>query len=86
MTQLVCRACGSARIIPDAAVVDHDGMTRLPLLVTAPRQNPTGGLLSVAATSSPTQARVCGGCGLVELYAAEPQRMWAEHVAPDTAG
>ncbi|RQP08907.1 MAG: hypothetical protein EAS51_13355 [Microbacteriaceae bacterium] len=79
MTRIVCRACGSGRIIPDAQPLDHDGTTRQPLLVAAPVANPSTGLLGLAATSSPTRARVCGDCGLVELYAVDTARMWAEH-------
>ncbi len=79
MTRIVCRACGSARIIPDAQLLDHDGTTRLPLLVSAPRANPTPGPVGIAATSSSTRARVCGDCGLVELQAVDAARMWAEH-------
>lgn len=79
MTRLVSPACGSARIIPDAQLLDHDGTTRLPPHGSAPRADPTPGILSAAATSSTTRARVCGDCGLVELYAVDAGRMWAEH-------
>lgn len=83
MTQPLCRSCGSADLILDAVVNDHDQVSWRPLGVTVRLARPeTTEILGITAATRdtmtvPLHARVCGECGLTELYAADPRGLWA---------
>jgi hypothetical protein len=85
MTDLACRSCGSTDVIPDATVNDHDAVSWRPLGVTVRLARPesTQILGVVAATRDsmtvPLQARVCGECGVTDLYATDPRGLWAAY-------
>lgn len=77
MDQLVCRACASPNVVPDAVVYDHGASTWAPLHVSVPLANPEPGLLARVRDSAALSARLCGDCGLVEFHAADAARLWA---------
>lgn len=83
MSDLVCRACGSTDVIPDAIVNDHDSSSWRPLGVTARRAHPVdagiAGLATSDALTVPLAARVCGACGLVEFSAPDAAALWAAY-------
>jgi hypothetical protein len=69
-------------MIRDAVVNDHDQVSWRPLGVTVRLAHPeTTQILGVVAATRdsmtvPLQARVCGECGLTELYAGDPRGLW----------
>lgn len=85
MTELLCRGCGSADVIPNAVIHDYDDSTWRPLSVTIPLANPEPAEMlgitigSRESRSVPLHARVCGECGLTELYATDPRGTWAAY-------
>jgi hypothetical protein len=81
---VVCRACSSNKVIPDAVVNDHDQVSWRPLSVTVKRATPEAAeFLGIAGTRDtmtvPLHARVCADCGAVDLYAADAAALWAAY-------
>lgn len=74
-----CLKCGSDAMIPDVRLIDRgDADYRKPAEVgvaTKPDATLFKGEVRVG-----TSAMVCGDCGFVELYAADPVTLWEAHV------
>ena len=74
-----CLKCGSDSMIPGVRVIDRgDGNSRQPLelgVEVKPDAVLFRGEVRVEAV-----ARVCGDCGFVEVYAADPAALWDAHV------
>lgn len=85
MSEVVCRVCGSERVIPDAEVRDYDATSYRGLSVVADRAVPQPttflGIIpaTVASTSGVLRARVCADCRHVDLHTPDAARMWAEY-------
>jgi len=84
MSAVVCHACSSSNVIPDAVVNDHDQVSWRPLSVTVTRAKPEAAeFLGIAGTRDtmtvPLHARVCGACGAVDLYAADAAALWSAY-------
>ena len=84
MSAVVCRACSSSNVIPDAVVNDHDQVSWRPLSVTVRRAKPEAAVfLGIAGTRDTMtvqlHARVCGDCGAVDLYAADAAALWSAY-------
>ena len=73
-----CVKCGSDSMIPGVRVIDRMEHDRQPVelgLSTKP-----DALLFKGEVRVETVARVCGDCGFVEVYAADPAALWDAHV------
>jgi hypothetical protein len=84
MSAVVCRTCSSSNVVPDAVLNDHDQVSWRPLSVTVRRAKPEAAeFLGIAGTRDtmtvPLQARVCGDCGAVDLYAPDAATLWAAY-------
>ncbi len=71
-----CEKCGSKRVMDKVSVIDRNGDYQDRSLSIKIDKNP-GALLFKGAATSDLFARVCADCGFVELYAAEPSRLWS---------
>jgi hypothetical protein len=69
MSNLTCAKCGSDKIIPKAKV-DGGGDLGIPYIIYPKR------LVLTTHRRSPIHARVCAGCGHIELYTAHTEDMW----------
>jgi hypothetical protein len=74
-----CSRCGSDEVVPDAEVRDYDASSYRPLSVVVPLASPSGGLIKKASESGELRARVCGGCGAVELFTTNADALLAAH-------
>ena len=73
-----CLKCGSDAMIPDVRVIEQteDGRAATELgLATKPDAVVFKGEVRVQ-----TRAVVCGDCGFIELYAADPAELWDAHI------
>ena len=74
-----CLKCGSDSVIPDVRLIDRgDGNARQPTelgVETKPQA-----ILFTGEVRVPTRAQVCGDCGFVEVYAADPAVLWDAYV------
>ena len=76
---LRCPRCGSDAVIPDARLVDRgDGDARHTLEVGLVRQ--PDAMLVKHEERVAVRAQVCGDCGFVELYAADPAKLWGAYL------
>ncbi|HLL76960.1 MAG TPA: hypothetical protein VK421_17020 [Pyrinomonadaceae bacterium] len=76
--EIVCAKCGSARVIPRAAVRDL-GHYNLPAeLAVKLHENPDA-LFFKETFQATLTARVCGECGYAELYAERPGELYAAY-------
>ena len=69
MEQPKCAKCGSEHMMPDLA------------LITGPSLPSVGagkGFLGLSSVASVLHATVCADCGLTEVYAKEPRKLWDE--------
>ena len=74
-----CSRCGSGDVVPDAEVRDYDASSYRPLTLVVPLGSPGGGLMKKTSESGEIRARVCGGCGVVELYTPQAGALVAAH-------
>ena len=74
-----CLKCGSDSVVPDVRLIDRGhGDDRKPTdlgVETKPEA-----LLFKGEVRVPTRAQVCGDCGFVEVYAADPRKLWEAYV------
>ena len=73
-----CLRCGSDSIIPDARVLSNDSGSHAPLEVGV--QKTPAALMMKGEVRSRTRAQVCADCGLVEVYAEDPDALWQAHL------
>ena len=74
-----CLKCGSDAVIPDARLIDRsESSTRRPAEVGV--ETKPDAVLFTGEVRTETRARVCGDCGFVEVYAAEPAKLWDAYV------
>lgn len=72
-----CPRCGASRIIERASVIDNGLAGNDDTYV---RVGPKlGSKFSKSSHDEKLLARVCGDCGYTELYAQNPQVLWAFH-------
>ena len=71
-----CLRCGSDAVIPDAYLVDPNyGGTIAAEMMRAPQA-----LMLKGKERTPVRAQVCGVCGHVELFAADPEALWQAYL------
>jgi len=74
-----CLKCGSDSMIPDVRVLDRGhGNDRKPAEIGV--YTKPDAILLKGEVRVETLAMVCGDCGFVELYAADPLKLWEAHV------
>ena len=74
-----CLKCGSDAMIPGVRVIDRaEGNSRLPAELGV--EVKPEAVLFRGEVRVETVARVCGDCGFVEVYAADPAALWDAHV------
>jgi hypothetical protein len=71
-----CPECGSSEVIPDVPVSTLRGPTGQVMVVVA--EHPEA-VLFKGRHLGVLSARVCGQCGLVRLFAHNPQELWAAY-------
>ena len=74
-----CSRCGSGDVVADAEVRDYDASSYRPLSVVVPLASPSGGLVKKTSESGELRARVCGACGVVELFSPQAGALLAAH-------
>ncbi len=74
-----CLRCGSDAIIPDVRPDAHDqhDSSRAQYLIVA--RKPDAIVFKENARVA-TTASVCADCGFVEVYAVDPEALWAAHL------
>lgn len=65
---MACPKCGSRIEIDGLRIIDR-AESNIPLDLTVRVERNPGALLFKGAVSSKVEARACGGCGFLELYA-----------------
>ena len=75
-----CLKCGSDSVVPDVRLVDYvdQGTRRTAELGIETKPD---AVLFKGEVRVETRARVCGDCGFVEVYAADPAAIWDAYVA-----
>jgi hypothetical protein len=76
-----CSKCGSSQVIPNARVLFHEG--RHFDVEVAVEAKPDSWFFK-GRRKCPLMARVCAACGFAELYATDPQQLWAAHQDRDS--
>ncbi|WP_420455263.1 hypothetical protein [Rubrivirga sp.] len=74
-----CLKCGSDAMVPDVRVIDR-GESDMRKTAELGLATKPGALLFKGEVRSETRALVCGDCGFVEVYAADPHRLWDAHI------
>lgn len=74
----VCAKCGSAKIIP-RVYVSETGPYNMTLPVSLMLHENPDAVLFKETFRSGLMARVCGGCGYMELYAEQPGELYAAY-------
>ena len=70
-----CSRCGSQKVIPGVRILDHITEVITQDLKVRFDRAPNAWLFKGSETS-PLLARICCGCGLVELFATDRERLW----------
>lgn len=73
-----CAKCGSAKIVPWVHIKDRSGNLNADFGLTAEVVEHPNALFG-GTRASQLLARVCGECGFTELYAQEPDELWAAY-------
>jgi len=82
MPDLTCVACGSARVVPDVAILDWGSQNVSPITIQADLEKPVEttflGFIPAAQThvSGTLRARICADCGHADLYSPEAEAIW----------
>ncbi len=74
-----CLKCGSDAMIPDVRVVDR-GQNNYRHESELGLQARPDAILFKHEVRVGTWAQVCGDCGFVEMYAADPPALWDAHI------
>ena len=74
-----CLKCGSDSVVPDARLIDRDASDARKPAEVGVLTNP-GAWVFKGEVRVPTRVQVCGDCGLVEVYATEPWKLWDAYV------
>ncbi len=72
---MACSKCGSDVLVEGVRVLDRQDMYMAPADLSVRVDREPGAALFKGAVVDELEARVCGGCGLVELYAKHPARL-----------
>jgi predicted nucleic-acid-binding Zn-ribbon protein len=72
---MTCAKCGSEKIIPNAQVRDRFGRGVADDLEIEVKGDPKA-LLFTEAYRATAYARICAGCGHIELYTDHTQGLW----------
>ena len=73
-----CPKCDSERIIPDVYVEDK-GMSNVPWSLSVRVDEKPDALVFKGRHKTALEARICGECGFAELYAEDPQALYAAY-------
>jgi len=73
-----CRSCGSERIIPSVAILDHDYINERQAEI-AIDSRPSFPLFK-GRTVGKISAHVCAACGHMELFASNHEELWEKHL------
>ncbi len=74
-----CLKCGSDAVIPDVRLIDRrEGNARMPAELGV--ETKPDALMFTGEVRVSTRAQVCGDCGFVEVYAADPRTLWDAYV------
>jgi hypothetical protein len=73
---MTCQKCGSPTLIEGVRIIEHVyGAGEVDLSATVYKR--PGAMLFKGEVSTPLTGRVCGNCGYVELFVADPQALLA---------
>ena len=74
-----CLKCGSDAMIPSVRFLEVDGNGGRRPVEAAVQTQPDAALFK-GEIRVPLTSRVCGDCGIVEVYASDPHKLWDAHI------
>ena len=74
-----CLKCGSDAMVPGVRVIDR-GESNATRPQSVGLETKPDALLFKGEVRVETTAVVCGDCGFVEVYAADPYKLWDAHI------
>ncbi len=74
-----CARCGSDQIIPDVHIKDRSQGLLDDESLTAEVYEHPGAMLFKGTQQARRIAEICGRCGYAELYAENPEELWAAY-------
>lgn len=73
-----CPECGSDKIVKDAALKELGDYSAEYTLRVAVDKNPDAWIFKERARSE-VRAELCGDCGFIQAYAADPHSLWTAY-------
>ncbi|HVQ35928.1 MAG TPA: hypothetical protein VMS31_00245 [Pyrinomonadaceae bacterium] len=79
-----CSKCQSAKIIPQARIIDRADYSVNADLTVHVYENPEA-LIFKGTSKGTLRARICGECGYVETYVENPEELYSAYLRAKTA-